>query len=101
MCSKRRWSSEWSSRRILPYSEVMDGNCSTSPREVIQLSRMRGSPFFRSISMFGSLNGPLVSYTYTGALGVITFLPSTTVTVGVRFTFCMPTFTKGKRVPCM
>ena len=51
--------------------------------------------------MFGSLNGPLVSYTYTGALGVITFLPSTMVTVGVRFTFCMPTFTKGKRVPCM
>ena len=61
MCSKRRWSSEWSESLSLPYSDVSCSSTSVSPRFSTHSSLMRGSPFFRSILTSGSENGPLVS----------------------------------------
>ena len=85
--------------RMRPYSDVISGSCSTSPRFSIHGSRRRGSPFFKSTSMAGSLNGPLVSYTYTSGFGVITFSPSTKFVLGTCSTLRIATRNSGNKVP--
>ena len=58
---------------------------------MIHSSRMRGSPFLRSMFISASLNGPLVSYTYISGFGVAIFSSPSKLTLGTCSTFRMAT----------